>query len=407
MTGLLLALPLAGCLDSFSSNQPPTVVMSISPSGTLKAQEEITFDAVGTSDPDADSLTFNWNFGDGNIGSGLTAKHTFVSPGDYTITLTVSDGQHEAVATKDVVVADANARLPHAEITGEKDDDCLGDSPPSGTYILHWVCDEDLDISDRSVLVSIDVDLDGSESWAGCDPEESQCYAEEYLTDYNWDLGVYTDSDGDENPKNDVDATGETYTWPSLTAGEHKISLEVVDNNGFTDVDDSLFFINYRGEWNEFELDRANGSQGLSDSISFDFPVVYDDEEKNTIRYVKLKLTYPIEDSSDDWPFGCAGDQCHNRFDLFVENETGEEVADTTAVTDEQMTYGDCDTGTEEEPGNRCLWLTLTSSDWRDHLDGEYTVRIQNQAQHNAEIIEFAIELIYKQSGVICGIIYS
>lgn len=393
VTCLLLAIPLAGCLESLSSNQPPTVVMSISPSGTLKAQEEITFDAVGSSDPDADSLTFNWNFGDGNIGTGLTTKHTFVTPGDYTITLTVSDGQHEALATKDVTVVDANARIPHSEITGEKDDDCSGDSPPSGTYILFWVCDEDLDISDRSVLVSIDIDLDGSESWAGCDPDDSQCYAEEYLTEYNWDLGIFTDSDGDGDPNNDVDATGETYTWSSLTAGEHKISLEVVDNNGLTDVDDSLLFVNYRGEWNDFELDRENGSQGLSDSVSFDFPVVYDDESKNTIRYVKLKLTYPIEDKDF---LTCTGDVCHNRFDMFVENATGEDVADTTATTDEQMTYGDCDTGTEEDPGNRCLWLQLTSSQWREYLDGEYTVIIQNQETHNADIIEFAIELIYK-----------
>ena len=81
---------------------------------------------------------------------------------------------------------------------------------------------------------------------------------------------------------------------------------------------------------------------------------------------------------------------------MFVQNATGEDVEDTTAVTDEQMTYGDCDTGTEEDPGNRCLWLTLTSTQWREHLDGEYSVEIRNQENHNAEIIEFAIELIYK-----------
>ena len=51
ITSLLLALPLAGCLESISNNQPPTVTMSISPSGTLKAQEQVTFDATGSSDP--------------------------------------------------------------------------------------------------------------------------------------------------------------------------------------------------------------------------------------------------------------------------------------------------------------------------------------------------------------------
>ena len=386
ITCLLLALPLAGCLESISNNQPPTVTMSISPSGTLKAQEQVTFDATGSSDPDADSLTFTWNFGDGNTGTGLTAKHTYASPGDFTITLTVSDGQHEAVATKDVTVVDASARLPHAQISGDKDDDCTGDSPPSGTYILYWLCDDELDISDRSISVSMNIDLDGSESWAGCDPDDSQCYAEEYITEYNWDLGIYTDSDGDGDTDNDIDANGETYSWSSVTAGEYKVALEVVDNNGYTDSDDSLVFVNYRGLWSDFELDR-NGSTGNGDEMNFDFPVVYDDESKNTIRYVKLKLTYPIEDKDF---VACPNNTCHNRFDMFVQNSTGEDVADTTAVTDEQMTYGDCDSE------NRCLWLQLTSTQWREYLDGEYTMRLQNQKTHNADVVELSIELIYK-----------
>ena len=55
---------------------------------------------------------------------------------------------------------------------------------------------------------------------------------------------------------NDQDATGETYSWTSVAAGEYKVSLEVEDNSGLTDVDDSLVYINYRGEWYDFELDR-------------------------------------------------------------------------------------------------------------------------------------------------------
>ena len=228
--------------------------------------------------------------------------------------------------------------------------------------------------------------LDGSASWAGCDPDDSDCYAEEYLTDYTWDLDAYTDSDGDGDPMNDADATGETYDWMSMTAGEHKISLTVTDNNGFTDQDTSLVYVNYRGVWSDFELDRRGTSGNIS---SFDFPVVDDDELKNTIRYVKLKITYPIED--DDF-VTCTNDVCHNRFDLFVKNETGSEVRDTTAVTNEQMTYGDdCDTA-----NNRCLWLQLTGGDFEEYLDGEYTVEVRNQRTHAADVLDFAIELIYK-----------
>ena len=383
---LVVCLPLAGCLESLSSNSPPTVAMNITPSGTVKAQESVTFDAAGSSDPDGDSLTFNWDFGDGDVGTGLTTSHIYTTSGTYTVTLTVADNQYEASLTKDITVADSSARLPHAEINGQKDGDCEGEDAKTGTYILQWVCEPDREISERDVDISTTLTLDGSASWAGCDPDDSDCYAEEYLTDYTWDLDAYTDSDGDGDPMNDADATGETYDWMSMTAGEHKISLTVTDNNGFTDQDTSLVYINYRGVWSDFELDRRGSSGNVS---SFDFPVVDDDELKNTIRYVKLKITYPIED--DDF-VTCTNDVCHNRFDLFVKNETGSEVRDTTAVTNEQMTYGDdCDTA-----NNRCLWLQLTGGDFEEYLDGEYTVEVRNQRTHAADVLDFAIELIYK-----------
>tara|TARA_X000001036_G_scaffold70251_1_gene61542 strand:- start:1777 stop:2859 length:1083 start_codon:yes stop_codon:yes gene_type:complete len=360
--------------------------MNITPSGTVKAQDSVTFDAAGSSDPDGDSLTFTWDFGDGDVGTGLTTSHIYTTSGTYTVTLTVADSQYEASLTKDITVADSNARLPHAEIMGQKDGDCEGEDPKTGTYILQWVCEPDREISDRDIDISTTLTLDGSASWAGCDSDDSDCYAEEYLTDYVWDLDAYTDSDGDGDLTNDADATGETYDWTSMSAGEHKVSLTVTDNNGFTDQDTSLVYINYRGVWSDFELNRRGSSGNVS---AFDFPVVDDDEVKNTIRYVKLKITYPIED--DDF-VTCTNDVCHNRFDLFVTNDTGSEVRDTTGVTDEQMTYGDdCDTD-----NNRCLWLQLTGGDFEEYLDGEYTVEIRNQRTHAADIIDFAIELIYK-----------
>ena len=136
---LVVCLPLAGCLESLSSNSPPTVAMNITPSGTVKAQESVTFDAAGSSDPDGDSLTFNWDFGDGDVGTGLTTSHIYTTSGTYTVTLTVADNQYEASLTKDITVADSSARLPHAEINGQKDGDCEGEDAKTGTYILQWL----------------------------------------------------------------------------------------------------------------------------------------------------------------------------------------------------------------------------------------------------------------------------
>jgi hypothetical protein len=53
---------------------------------TNAATGEFTFDATGSS-----GNQFDWNFGDGTNGSGLTAVHNYGGPGVYTVTLTVTD----------------------------------------------------------------------------------------------------------------------------------------------------------------------------------------------------------------------------------------------------------------------------------------------------------------------------
>lgn len=50
------------------------------------------FDGSGSSDPDGDPLTYEWDFGDGNMGSGEFANHTYAEAGIYDVCLTVNDG---------------------------------------------------------------------------------------------------------------------------------------------------------------------------------------------------------------------------------------------------------------------------------------------------------------------------
>jgi PKD repeat protein len=49
------------------------------------------FDAHSSYDPDGTIVSYNWNFGDGETGSGITASHTYAASGTYTVTLTVED----------------------------------------------------------------------------------------------------------------------------------------------------------------------------------------------------------------------------------------------------------------------------------------------------------------------------
>jgi hypothetical protein len=357
--------------------------MSIDPSGTIKAESPITFSAVGSSDPDGDALTFEWDFGDGNTGAGLTTSHTYAQPGDYVVELAVGDGTHEATTSMSITVVDSSAKEPKAKITSSKDDDCEGEeSSANGDMVIVWVCEDDKDINDRGIEVSTTVTLDGSESWAGCDPEDSTCYSEQYLVEWKWDLDTNTDSDDDGVTDNDLDATGETYEWDSLTAGAWEVRLTVVDNNGLEDSIDSMVYVNYRGVWSDFEIDRATPNNAIV--MTWDYPVSYDQETKDRIRYVRAKLSYPKVDEEPPRP------DLDNRLDLFIYNDTEEHVANTTGIDDGNRNAGEC--GGDEY----CVWMVIGGSTVRGFLPGDWTLDLQNAETHNTEVNRLVIELQYR-----------
>ncbi|MAB36396.1 MAG: hypothetical protein CL975_03620 [Euryarchaeota archaeon] len=392
MAIVFLAPMLSGCTDVLGSNSPPTATMSIDPSGTVKADSPVTFSAAGSSDPDGDSLTFEWDFGDGNTGAGLTTSHTYVQPGEYMAELAVGDGTHEATASMTITVVDSSAREPKANIKSSKDDDCDGEeSSANGDMVIVWVCEDDRDINDREIEVSTTITLDGSESWAGCDPEDSACYSEEYLIEWKWDLDTNTDSDNDGVADNDVDATGETYSWDSRPTGAWEVRLTVVDNNGFEDSTDSMVYVNYRGVWENFEIERCNNCGEAGDAqggqpitITWDYPVTYDQDTKDRIRYVRAKLSYPKEDEEPLRP------NLDNKLDLFIYNSTEEHVANTTGIENDNRDAGDC------EGDEYCVWMVIGGSTVRGFLPGEWTLDIQNAENHNTDVNELVIELQYR-----------
>jgi hypothetical protein len=85
-------------------NQPPEAVAEASPTDTTTGTE-VTFDASGSTDPDDDagSLTYDWEFGDGDSGSGEMVSHVYGSAGEYTAELSVSDD--ESAETDEVTVS--------------------------------------------------------------------------------------------------------------------------------------------------------------------------------------------------------------------------------------------------------------------------------------------------------------
>ena len=90
-------------------NTPP--VAEAGPDLLICVTDEVEFDASKSYDPDDDSLTFSWDFGDGTTAQGPKVKHGYKDIGIYKVTLSVKDdsGTECNIAT-DGLVATVNAQ---------------------------------------------------------------------------------------------------------------------------------------------------------------------------------------------------------------------------------------------------------------------------------------------------------
>lgn len=107
----LLALLISGGSVALAGplNQPPTA----DPNGPyLFPLDAGPFDGSGSFDPDGDPLTYDWDYGDGNVDAdaGATPSHTYAEAGIYQVCLTVDDGNEGiGVACTDAVIFDPSA----------------------------------------------------------------------------------------------------------------------------------------------------------------------------------------------------------------------------------------------------------------------------------------------------------
>ncbi|MGH2455434.1 MAG: PKD domain-containing protein, partial [Candidatus Limnocylindria bacterium] len=75
-------------------NAAPVAVAQAKPT-TAQAGDPVTFDGSGSADDrtPADELTYAWDFGDGESGSGQSVQHAYAAAGEYTASLTVTDAE--------------------------------------------------------------------------------------------------------------------------------------------------------------------------------------------------------------------------------------------------------------------------------------------------------------------------
>ncbi|MFA5719009.1 MAG: PKD domain-containing protein, partial [Desulfobulbaceae bacterium] len=74
------------------ANTPPVAAISAASNRGL-APFTVLLDAKGSTDPDGKITKYSWNYGDGSTGTGLAVKHTYPVPGNYVVTLRVTDNK--------------------------------------------------------------------------------------------------------------------------------------------------------------------------------------------------------------------------------------------------------------------------------------------------------------------------
>ena len=113
----------ASDVTSAEISAPPANIAPVADAGgpyTGAPGQTIVFDGSGSADPNGDALVYSWNFGDGATGSGVNPEHAYAAAGNYTVSLTVSDGQLESTTvttTAEIAVPPAN-RAPVADAGG-------------------------------------------------------------------------------------------------------------------------------------------------------------------------------------------------------------------------------------------------------------------------------------------------
>lgn len=109
------------------TNQSPTAIIMATPTAG-GAPLDVTLDATSSMDPDGDTMTYSWQFGDGQSTAAATTTHRYTAKGTYTVVLTADDG-HGGRDTAEVTITVNESKLfgPDPDTGGGS-----GTNPPPG-----------------------------------------------------------------------------------------------------------------------------------------------------------------------------------------------------------------------------------------------------------------------------------
>jgi hypothetical protein len=87
-------------------NQPPTAAFTV-----MCVDLDCDVDATTSNDPDGNIVSYDWEFGDTNTGSGVITSHSYGAANTYTITLTVTDDDGATDTTDQTITVTESGAL--------------------------------------------------------------------------------------------------------------------------------------------------------------------------------------------------------------------------------------------------------------------------------------------------------
>jgi len=190
-TLLLLCQVTAGCTGILDTTVNPRAELVAYPQ-LIQVGEMVTLDARESSAVEGVLVSYEWDFGDGQTAETVSAftSHSYLQFGQYTVTVKVTNDQGGTDESTQVITV-------------------------NGAPMLNLTFPEQVRAGD-SIL------FDASATY---DPEGAQLM-------FAWDLDWTQDTNGDTDPRNDVDAAEATVIVPTTSSGVLKGSVVVSDGQG-------------------------------------------------------------------------------------------------------------------------------------------------------------------------------
>lgn len=299
------------------AEQPPVADAGEPYSGTTALA--VTFDASGSFDPDGDIVSYAWDFGDGNSGSGVAPTNTYSTAGRFDVLLVVEDNDGLTDTNATYAVIDTANQAPIADaggpytgtvavavsFFGSAQDENVGtvtgewnfgdgSAPVAGITAAHTYSSEGLYWA--TFTVEDEFNLKGSDSTLVLIGQGPQIPVAQAGGPYRGKAGTSIFFDG--TASDDLDGDIVSYAWdfgdgatasgPTpihtyATAGVYRVSLTVIDNDTLASTDDTLSLII---DPNEPPVAIINGpSSGLvGEELIFDGAQSYDPD--GSISYV-------------------------------------------------------------------------------------------------------------------------